>query len=1154
MSSFVHLHNHSDYSLLDGAASIKRYMEKAKSLNMDALALTDHGNMFGAIQFYKACRENGIKPIVGCEFYIAPESRFNKTPTGEENYFHLILLAMNDKGYHNLMKLNSIAWSEGYYYKPRIDKESLKEYSDNLICLSACVAGELSRLILGSKRYGDNFRAPSVARAREAALWYKELFGDRYYIEIQNHGIPEERIAREALIKIAKELEIPIVATNDIHYIERDDSNAHDTLLCIGTGKKKNDENRLRYKEGEYYFRSEEEMRELFKEWPEAIDNTRIVADRCNLEINFPGPILPKCEIPKEYSSDGEYLTALSYEGLKKRYPNAEGEELEKLKSRLQHELDVISRMGFPSYFLIVRDYIHWAKTHGVPVGPGRGSGAGSLVAYTTEITDVDPIKYNLLFERFLNEERVSLPDFDVDFCFEGRSEVIKYVTNHYGKDSVGQISTFGTLKAKQVVKDVARVLDIPLDETNKITNLIPDVIPDIKHWKLQDAIDREPKLQEYEKKGPIYHELFETAKRLEGLSRHSSLHAAGVVIGRERLDTYVPLCTDYKTGALATQYTMTELEECGLVKMDFLGLKTLTLIKHTIELIKKKRPDFDINRISESDEATFKMLQNGDTALVFQFESQGMQKHLKRLKPSSIEELVAMNALYRPGPMQFIDQYIDSKWGRIPITYPDPSLEEILKPTYGVIVYQEQVMQVAQIIAGYSLGAADNLRRIMSKKKAEQLSAELVKFIDGAEKKGHSKKHAEEIFEHLKPFAGYGFNKSHAVAYSIIAYQTAYLKANYLREFLAANLTNEMNSPDKFREYLQLAPKYSIKIVPPDVNTSDVYFSVDGNNIVYGLAAIKNVGEQAVEKIIKEREQNGKYKSFMDFISRQEENVLNKRILESLISAGSFDSIESDRAKLLFNVDDALKFDKDSKNILQFGQMSLFGDDAPSVSEYQLKPAPNEKSKIDILKDEKDMLGFFISGHPLDEYKSAIEESVRISLENLERVPLNYPTQFIALVTSKKVTITKAKKEKMGIYRLQSKEGEVEAVAFPKAFEKMGDMVEEEGIYGFEGTFARRDDGTISFKIENAVSPYDLRPISVGKVMIILSENAKRDDLGELRSILMSYPGSVPVYMRFSESPRETLKINSTLFTNFSKEFRAQIEDLPIVEDIIIG
>lgn len=1154
MSSFVHLHNHSDYSLLDGAASIKRYMEKAKSLNMDALALTDHGNMFGAIQFYKACRENGIKPIVGCEFYIAPESRFNKTPTGEENYFHLILLAMNDKGYHNLMKLNSIAWSEGYYYKPRIDKESLKEYSDNLICLSACVAGELSRLILGSKRYGDNFRAPSVARAREAALWYKELFGDRYYIEIQNHGIPEERIAREALIKIAKELEIPIVATNDIHYIERDDSNAHDTLLCIGTGKKKNDENRLRYKEGEYYFRSEEEMRELFKEWPEAIDNTRIVADRCNLEINFPGPILPKCEIPKEYSSDGEYLTALSYEGLKKRYPNAEGEELEKLKSRLQHELDVISRMGFPSYFLIVRDYIHWAKTHGVPVGPGRGSGAGSLVAYTTEITDVDPIKYNLLFERFLNEERVSLPDFDVDFCFEGRSEVIKYVTNHYGKDSVGQISTFGTLKAKQVVKDVARVLDIPLDETNKITNLIPDVIPDIKHWKLQDAIDREPKLQEYEKKGPIYHELFETAKRLEGLSRHSSLHAAGVVIGRERLDTYVPLCTDYKTGALATQYTMTELEECGLVKMDFLGLKTLTLIKHTIELIKKKRPDFDINRISESDEATFKMLQNGDTALVFQFESQGMQKHLKRLKPSSIEELVAMNALYRPGPMQFIDQYIDSKWGRIPITYPDPSLEEILKPTYGVIVYQEQVMQVAQIIAGYSLGAADNLRRIMSKKKAEQLSAELVKFIDGAEKKGHSKKHAEEIFEHLKPFAGYGFNKSHAVAYSIIAYQTAYLKANYLREFLAANLTNEMNSPDKFREYLQLAPKYSIKIVPPDVNTSDVYFSVDGNNIVYGLAAIKNVGEQAVEKIIKEREQNGKYKSFMDFISRQEENVLNKRILESLISAGSFDSIESDRAKLLFNVDDALKFDKDSKNILQFGQMSLFGDDAPSVSEYQLKPAPNEKSKIDILKDEKDMLGFFISGHPLDEYKSAIEESVRISLENLKRVPLNYPTQFIALVTSKKVTITKAKKEKMGIYRLQSKEGEVEAVAFPKAFEKMGDMVEEEGIYGFEGTFARRDDGTISFKIENAVSPYDLRPISVGRVTIILSENAKRDDLGELRSILMSYPGSVPVYMRFSESPRETLKINSTLFTNFSKEFRAQIEDLPIVEDIIIG
>ncbi len=1137
MSNFVHLHNHTDFSLLDGAASIPKYIAKCKEVGMNALAITDHGNMYGAVTFYKECKANGINPLVGCEFYYTHD-RHVKDPASK--YYHLILIAMSDKGYHNLMELNSIAWKEGYYYRPRIDDESLSSHSEDLICLSACLAGEIPRLIVQN----------NIEGAKERIKWFKDLFGDRYYLELQDHGLDEDRIVLDVLPKLAKEMDVPLVCTNDIHYIEKDDSNAHDTLICIGTQSKKNDKNRMSYKPEEFYFRTPEEMEKLFSWCPEAIENTGKVAERCHLEINFPGPILPKCQIPEEFKSDADYLTALSYEGLKKRYPDAEGEELEMLKGRLQHELDIIIKMDFPAYFLIVRDYIHWAKVHDIPVGPGRGSGAGSLVAYTTEITDVDPIQYNLLFERFLNPERVSLPDFDVDFCFERRGEVIDYVTEHYGHDSVGQIVTFGTLKPKAVLKDVARVLDIPFDESNKITALVPDEIPGIKHIHVTDALKAEPKLQEIRDRGGVYEELFDTAIRLDGLNRHTSLHAAGVVIGREPLDRYVPLCVpDQSTGGLASQYTMLQIEECGLVKMDFLGLKTLTLLKHAVDLIHKREPDFDLQKISTSDKNTFDMLCRGDSAYVFQFESSGMQEILKRAKPNSIEDLVALNALYRPGPMQFIDKYINSKLGITPITYADPALEPILKTTYGVIVYQEQVMQTAQIIAGYSLGEADILRRIMGKKKVEALEKELTKFIAKAEAKGHTREHAIEIFEYLKPFAGYGFNKSHAVAYSIIAYQTAYLKANYNTEFLAANLTNEMNSPDKFKEYLNLAPKYGIKVVPPSINRSETQFSVDNEDIIYGLAAIKNVGANIVDSIISERRKNGPYKSFMDFLSRQGENTLNSRLLECLIKTGCFDELGVDRAILLANLDDALKFDKAQKSQSAFGQLSLFGEEESVMNNFEMKEVP-PFLYMEKLKMEKDLLGFYISGHPLDAYRKEIETCVILNLSDPDTIPFGSDTQLIGQVIALRTVISKkGNGNKLAFLTIQTDTGDTEAVIFPKSYEALSGRIEADGIYGFLGKFDRKD-GKISFIINDIVSAKELKPIAVNRVHIKLKASAPitKEGLEELRKVLAENEGKTSVLLSIDGVEGEELQLRGTESVEYSHNLYTSLTALDVV------
>ncbi len=1135
---FVHLHNHTDYSLLDGAASIPKYIDKAVSCGMTSLAITDHGNMFGAVTFYKACKAKGINPIIGCEFYINPKDRRDRSPASEGNrYYHLILLAMSDKGYHNLMELNSIAYKEGFYYKPRIDDETLSAHSEDLICLSACIAGEIPQHLLKN----------DYEKAKERALWFKNLFGDRYYLELQDHGLPEQKRINPLLVRLSQELGIPVVCTNDIHYIEKDDWNAHDTLLCIGTATKKNDQNRLRYKEGEFYFRTPEEMEALFSWCPEAVENTGKIAERCQIEINFPGPILPKCLIPEEFSSDAEYLTFLANEGLRKRYPVV----TEELQKRLDYELGIIIQMDFPAYFLIVRDYIHWAKTHGIPVGPGRGSGAGSLVAYSITITDVDPIKYNLLFERFLNPERVSLPDFDVDFCFEGRGQVIDYVTEHYGKDRVGQIITFGTLKPKAVVKDVARVLDIPYEESNRICSLIPE---DPK-MTLAKAFDEEPRLKEIESRGGVYAELFDTARRLEGLSRHSSLHAAGVVIGRENLDHYVPLYADPKTGAISTQYTMTQIEECGLVKMDFLGLKTLTLIKHTVELIHKRVPDFDINKIDETDKKTFDMLDKGDSKCVFQFESDGMANILKREHPTTIEELVALNALYRPGPMQFIDQYIDSKLGKREIEYPDPCLEDVLKETYGVIVYQEQVMKVAQIIAGYTLGQADILRRIMGKKKKDKLAEELVKFKAGAVKNGFTEEHAEEIFHILEPFAGYGFNKSHAVAYSVVAYQTAFLKANYPAEFLAANLTNEMGNPVKFSEYLNLAPKYGLRIMPPSINKSDKHFNVANGDIIYGLAGIKGVGEGPVEAIVKEREANGPYTSFMEFLARQGEGVVNTKILDALIRAGAFDELGTDSATLLANLDEAIKFDRSSKDATAYGQLSLFGDEDETMNEFIMKPVePFQKSER--LQMEKELLGFYISGHPLDEYDDLIAASVRTDLSDPSTIQLGKPCSLIAMVTSIRQVVTKEKKEKMGIYALQTKDGDTDAIAFPAIYSELRDRVQENQIYGFEGSFSKKDaDSKLSFRIDRVCRPEELKPEAVNAVNIQLGSGGFTDDEAKsLARTLKDNEGYTTVFITMKNHPDEKLQTGPACFVSYSQKLLAALRDMDIVEKVWVS
>jgi DNA polymerase-3 subunit alpha len=1138
---FVHLHNHTDFSLLDGAASIPKYMAKAKEMGMTSLAITDHGNMFGALRFYNAAKDAGINPILGCEFYCNPPSHTEKPVPGAKKtrQYHLILLAMNEKGYHNLMELNSIAYTEGFYFKPRIDDELLKSHNEGLICLSACLGGEILQLLLQGQ----------YEEAKQRALWFSSVFDDnRYYLEMQDHNLPEQKQTNPLLKKLSDETGIPLVCTNDIHYIEQSDANAQDLLLCIGTNSKKNDPDRMRFPNSEFYMKTPQEMEKIFSWCPQAIENTAKIAQRCNIEIHLPGPLLPEFEVPEGFANTADYLTFLSNEGLRERYKEITPE----LQQRLDYELGIIIKMQFEGYFLIVRDYIHWAKVHDIPVGPGRGSGAGSLVAYSVSITDVDPIKFNLLFERFLNPERVSMPDFDIDFCFERRQEVINYVTEHYGTDRVAQIATFGTLKAKAVVKDVARVLDIPFDESNNICKLIPDELK----MNLTKAFEQNKELGELEAKGGIYAELFDVARRLEGLNRHTSTHAAGVVIGKEKLINYVPLYRDAKTGAVSTQYTMDLIEECGLVKMDFLGLKTLTLLKHTEDLVKKKHPDFTMENLDEQDPKTFAMLCKGDSTAVFQFESTGMQNILREAQPSNLEDLVALNALYRPGPMAYIPQFVACKLGKQPITYADPELESELKTTYGVIVYQEQVMKVAQIIAGYSLGGADILRRIMGKKKVAALEKEKVKFIEGAKALGRTEKHAAEIFEMLEPFAGYGFNKSHAVAYSVVAYQTAYMKANYPAEFLAANLTNEMGSPDKFTEYLQVAKDMGLVIMPPSVNYSDKHFSVVEGKIVYGLAGIKNVGEAVVESFVREREKNGPFKDFLDFLMRIDPKAANSKLLESLIKAGAFDTMGINRPTLLENVSGAVTYVQKRKEATAFGQISLFDEEQEAAMDTFTMREMEDWELKEKLETEKELLGFYISGHPMDAFKQAIKERVTVNTSKPEQLPFGKNTNIIAMVTGLRPYTTK-KGSIMCFLQLTDLNATFDATLFPKSYELFKDTVHVDGIYGFTGKFDNsRGIEKVSYLIDQVYTdPNELAPVAVSSCHIEMEKSfCTNEQVTELRDTCLSFGGlcSLELIIKDSEDlTKNAITCGREFAVRFCEDFIHDVKKIPAVQNI---
>ncbi len=1133
---FVHLHNHTDYSLLDGAASIKRMVGKAVELEMKHLAITDHGNMFGALRFYKECRANGINPVIGCEFYVSSTSRKIKSGSDKGNrYNHLILLAKDYTGYRNLMMLSSLAYTEGFYYKPRIDNELLEKYHEGLICSTACLAGIIPRKILE----GD------LEEAKNKALYYLGLFGEgNFYLELQDHGIPEQKIVNEKMIELSRETGIPLIATNDIHYLSKEDANAQDILICIGTNRKKHETKRMKFDSSEFYMKSKEEMFEVFSHIPEALSNTVKLAEKCNLEIELPGPLLPDYEIPAEYSNPDEYLKALTMNGLEERY----SEITEEIKERVKYELDIIIGMKFTGYFLIVWDFIHFARENGIPVGPGRGSGAGSIVAYSLKITDIDPLKYDLLFERFLNPERISMPDFDIDFCFERRQEVIDYVTRKYGKDRVGQIITFGTLKTKAVLRDVARVLDIPYSEADQISKLVP---PDAK--TIDDALAAEPKLKEYENRSDLYRELIDTGKRLEGLSRHASTHAAGVVIGKSTLTDYVPLYRDAKTGAISTQYTMDQLEECGLVKMDFLGLKTLTLIKNTEDIIRKNGIEFSTDNIPENDEKTFRLLGEGKSICVFQFESSGMQGILKQAKPNSIEDLIALNALYRPGPMQYIPQYIDSKMGRTPITYPHPDLEEVLKPTYGVIVYQEQVMKVAQIIGGFSLGKADILRRAMGKKKVKEMEKMKVEFLAGAEEQGYSKKLASDVFEMLKPFAGYGFNKSHAAAYSVVAYKTAYLKANYPAEFMAANLTNEINNPDKLTQYINETKSMGIKILPPDVNLSDKNFTVESGNIIYGLVGIKNIGEAAVDEIIQVRTSAGKFESFLDFLYKVDLRTVNRKVIESLIKCGAFDSFKTARATLFHNLDIMLDHISKKKESEMFGQTSLF-DDSEETSLPSLRiETVEEWPQMDNLKNEKELLGYYFSGHPMDKYRKVWEKAVSLDLSKPDHMSPDRKYTILGIINDIRVIQTK-KGKPMAFVQFEDFNGSMELVIFSKTWEAKGPLVEKDKVMGFKGKIdLSRDDP--KFIVDDILLPDSLKKTETSEIHIRINRNiCREEELESFRDYLLEFSGNCTVFLHLSseKSGKDTvIKASGQIKLEPSPPVLDSIKEYPNIEDV---
>ena len=1079
MSKFVHLHIHSEFSLLDGANRIKDLPVRAKELGMDAIAITDHGVMFGAIDFYKACKKEGVKPIIGCEVYVAPRSRTDKQPGIDNHYYHLILLAKNNEGYKNLSKLVSLSFVDGYYYKPRIDREILEKYHKGLICLSACLAGEVNQALLS----GQNEKAEQVA------LWHKKVFGDDYYIEIQNNGIKEQVLANQKLVQLARKLDIPLVATNDAHYLKREDAYNHEVLLCIQTGKRMSDEDRMKFDTDELYVKSPEEMAEYFKAFPDAIENTVKIAEQCNVEFEFGHTILPNYDVPPEYPTHYDFLKELCDKGLKKRYGENLSEEIQK---RAEYELNIIKKMGYVDYYLIVWDFIHYAKTNGIPVGPGRGSGAGSILAYAIEITDIDPIKYGLLFERFLNPERISMPDFDVDFSDERRQEVIDYVARKYGHDHVSQIITFGTMAAKMVIRDVARVLDYPYAEADALAKMIPNEI----HITIKKALEQNKELKDRYDTDEQTRKILDIAMGLEGMPRQASTHACGVVITKDPVDTYVPLYV--RDGQINTQYIMTTLEELGLLKMDFLGLRNLTVIQNTIDMVKENHGidvEFDQDM---SDPKVYKLWQDGNTSGIFQFESQGMTNFMKELKPDCLEDLIAGVSLYRPGPMDQIPRYIRGKQNPGHNECTHPSLEPILNVTYGCMVYQEQVMQIVRDLAGYSLGRADLVRRAMGKKKLDVMAKEREVFIHGqvdengnievpgCVRNGIDEVSANKIFDEMAEFAKYAFNKSHAACYAVVSYRTAYLKAYYPAEFMAATLNSYLGNLDKAPQYIDECKRLGIQILKPDINKSFEKFTVEDGKIRFGLGAIKNVGTIPVENIVKERKEKGEYKSFTDFCERVSELQVNKKCVESLIKAGAFQEFEQTRATLLASFEAIIDTIQSGNKKGFNGQVSMFDIGTKQEKEDMEKQKYKfeeyeEMPEKEILSMEKEMLGIYISGHPLEKMREQIMHSTNINSLDLSKIAEQADTtnieentqqiqnakpkfvdgqkvKYAGIITSIKKKYTKNNKI-MAFITIEDLYGTAEIIAFENAVINAGKSLIEENIVVVDGRLSIRDD-----------------------------------------------------------------------------------------------
>ena len=1148
--AFTHLHVHTEYSLLDGSSKIKEITKRAKELGMDSLAITDHGVMYGIIDFYRAALANDIKPIIGCEVYVAPGSRFDKEANaGDDRYYHLILLAENNTGYQNLCRIVSKGFVEGFYYKPRVDYEVLKEFSEGIICLSACLAGEVQRFLARGE----------YEEAKAAALRHLEIFGrENYFLELQDHGIPEQKTVNQSLMRLSQELNIDLVCTNDVHYTYEDDVEAHDILLCIQTGKKKSDEDRMRYEGGQFYLKSEEEMAELFRYVPQALENTHKIAERCNVTFEFGVTKLPNYEVPKGYTP-WSYLKELCEEGLHKRYPVFRGEEdahcklsKEELEERLDYELNTIKDMGYIEYFLIVWDFIHYAKSNGIAVGPGRGSAAGSIVSYCLEITDIEPMRYNLLFERFLNPERVSMPDIDVDFCIERRQEVIDYVGRKYGKDHVAQIVTFGTLKAKGVIRDVGRVLDMPYAQCDSIAKMIPNDL----HMTLELALKQNKELKAlYDSDSEVKY-LIDMSMRLEGLPRHASMHAAGVVICGKPVDEYVPL-SRAADGSITTQYIMTTLEELGLLKMDFLGLRNLTVIQNTQRYIKKNRGiDLDLNKIDYDDKKVLEYIGTGNTEGIFQLESGGMKNFMKELKPQSLEDIIAGISLYRPGPMDFIPKYIEGKKNLDSVTYDCPQLEPILEPTYGCIVYQEQVMQIVRDLAGYTLGGSDILRRAMSKKKGDVMAKERRKFVYGDEKEGVkgcinngiSEETANHIYDEMTDFAKYAFNKSHAAAYAVVAYQT-YLKYYYTAEFMAAMLTSVMDMTGKIAEYVYSCRSMGIQILPPDINEGESGFSAGENSIRYGLTAIKNVGKAVIDNIVAEREKHGKYKDLEDFITRTAGFGVNKRAIENFIKAGAFDSLGATRKQMMMVYVQIMDGVSQEKKDAMAGQVTLF-DFADEEAKETYKVQMPDVGEYDIdqkLEFEKEVIGIYASGHPLQDQEgkwrrvitnmtldfAQPEEGEEPKVEDKSRVTVGG----IVSAVTRKFTKNGAQ---MAFITLEDLVGTIEVIVFPRQYDSSRHLIVEGKKLFIDGE-ANIEENAAGKVIANKIREFSDVPSELWIAFQDKEDYLKNNQ--ELLERLSANKGNDKVMIVLAKE-RQRKMMPAQYAVNITKEFLQQLKD----------